>query len=72
MFSPPASTGLIDGTLLEQPDALLEEEILVEQRPDRAEVDDVAGEFVVERLAGEDVDLFLVPAAIDEQLARAR
>src|SRR5204862_3916838 len=55
----------------QQPDALLEEEILVEQGADGAEIDDVAGEFVVQRFAGEDADLLLVAAAFDEELGLA-
>ena len=43
---------------------LLVEEVLVEQGADGAEVDDVAGEGVVDRLAGEDVDLGVVAARI--------
>jgi len=53
------------GRALEEPDALGEEEILVEERADGAEIDDVAGELVVEGQAREDVDLVLVAAAED-------
>ena len=59
------------GLPLHEPDTLLVEEVLVAERAHRAEVDDVAGEFVVERMAGEDVDLLLRAAAGDHQLARA-
>ena len=71
MFSPPASTGADRRRLLQQPHALLEQKILVQQRPDRAEIDHVARQLVVQRLARENVDLLPVPAAIDVQLARA-
>ena len=50
---------------------MLVEEILAAQGPDRAEIDDVAGQLVVERLAGEDVDLGVVAAVDDLQLGRA-
>ncbi len=49
----------------EEPDALLVEEILVEQSADRAEVDDVTRERVVDGLAGEDIDLGVVAARPD-------
>ena len=55
---------------LQPPDALLVEEVLAAQGADRAEVDDVARELVVARVAGEDVDLF-VRAAVDRPAARA-
>ena len=42
-----------------EPDPLLVQKILVAQRPDRAEIDHVARELVVQREAGHDVD-FLV------------
>src|SRR5207237_201086 len=53
---------------LEIPDPLFVEEVLAAQRPDRTEVDDVAGELVVERFAGEDVDLGMMAAMGDLQL----
>jgi hypothetical protein len=59
------------GDLLEEPDALFEEEVFVEERADGAEVGDVAAELIVEWLAWKDVDLFAVSAAIDVQLALA-
>ena len=49
---------------LQPPDALLVEEILAAQRPDRAQIDDVARQFVVAGLARKNVD-FLVAAAVD-------
>ena len=58
--------------LLQEPDALLVEEVLAAQRADRAQIDDVAGQLVVERLAGKDVDLGVVPRSDDLQLRRRR
>ena len=55
--------------LLEEPNALLEKEILVQQGPHRAEIDHVARQLVVAGLAGKYVDFLAVPAAIDVQLA---
>jgi hypothetical protein len=60
------------GLTLQEPDPLLVEEVLVAERPHRAEIDHVAGELVGQRMAGEDVDLLLRPAAGDHQLSRAR
>jgi len=48
------------GDALEEPDALLEEEIFVEQGPYRAEIGDISAELVIERFAGENFDLFFV------------
>ena len=48
------------------------QEVFVEQGPDRAKVDDVAGERVVDRLAGEDVDLGMIAAPHHLELARLR
>src|SRR5205085_2806415 len=56
---------------LEEPDALLVQEVLAAQGPDRAQIDDIAGQLVVHRLAGEDVDLFAVAAVGDHQFAAA-
>src|SRR5690606_32021860 len=56
---------------LQEPHALGEQEVLVEQRAHRADVDDVRAQLVVQRPAGEDIDLALVAAAGDHQLARA-
>ena len=58
--------------LLQEPDPLLVEEVLVAQRADRAEVDDVAGQLVVQRMAGKDVDLVVAAAIDDQQLAACR
>ena len=70
-----AATGAAAGAdavgALQPPDALLVQEVLAAQRADRAEVDHVAGQLVVARLAGEDVDLFVRAAADDLQLRRA-
>jgi hypothetical protein len=55
----------------QEPHALLEQELLVEQRAHRAQVDHVAGQRVVERLAREDVDHLAVAAAVDHQLVGA-
>jgi hypothetical protein len=49
------------GRGLQEPDALGEEEVLVEQGADGAEVDDVGAELVVEGDAREDVDLARLP-----------
>ena len=48
-----------------------EQEVLVEQRTDGAQIDHVGGQVVVERLAGEDVDLLGAAAAEDADLAGA-
>ena len=55
--------------LREEPGPLLVQEIFVEQGADRAEVDDVAGQRVVDRLAGKDVDLGMVAAPHHLELA---
>lgn len=49
----------------EEPGTLLVEEVLVEQGTDRAEIHDVAGERVVNRVSGEDVDLGVVASPHD-------
>ena len=59
------------GVLLHEPDALLVQKVLVAQRPDRAQIDHVARQLVVQRIAGEDVDLFVAAAIDDHQLAGA-
>src|SRR4029453_51979 len=56
-------SGADGGGRFEKPDALLEEKILVQESTDGAKIHDVAREFVVQGLAGKDVDLLLVPAA---------
>ena len=58
--------------LLQVPDALLVEEVLAAQRADRAEIDDVAGELVLQRPAGKDVDLLVVAAAGHHAVRRCR
>ena len=50
---------------LHEPDTLLVEKILVAQRPDRAQIDHAARQFVGQRIAGKHVD-FLVAAAVDD------
>ena len=57
---------------LQEPDPLLVEEVLVAKGSDRTEVDDVAGEFVIEGEAGEDRDLLLGAAVDHHQLTRPR
>ena len=56
---------------LQPPDSLLVEEIFRAQRSDRADVDNVAGQFVIDRHPRKDVDLFVAAAVDDLQLARA-
>ena len=58
------------GMPLHEPDALRVEEILVPQRTDRAEIDDIARQLVLQRKALDDVDLFVSTTIDDEQLAR--
>ena len=53
------AAGADAGVPLHEPDPLLVEEILVAQRADRAEIDHVARELVVQREAGHDVDLLV-------------
>src|SRR6185436_217574 len=55
----------------EKPDSLLVQKVVAAQRPNRAEVNDVPRQLVVERLAWEDVDLGVMPPADDLQLGRA-
>ena len=64
MLQPVLQSGQTLFARLQPPDALLVEKILAAQRTDRAEIDHVAGQLVVARLARENVDL-LVRAAID-------
>src|SRR5262249_26973900 len=66
-----AATGAHALLLLEEADPLRIEEVLVAQGADGAQIDDVAGELVVARLAGENVDLRVVAAVDDLQLGRA-
>ena len=56
---------------LQEPNPLLVEEILVAECTHGAEVDDIAGEFVVEWIAWEDVDFLLGAAGVHHQFARA-
>ena len=59
------ATGADRVVLGEEPDALLVQEVLVQQRPDRADVDDVTGQRVgVQGMAREDVDLGMVTPRI--------
>ena len=69
MLQPVEQRVQIAVVLREEPDPLLVQEVLVEQGPDRAEVDDVAGQRVVDRLAGEDVDLGVIAAPHHLELA---
>ena len=57
MLQPVLQSGQTLFGILEEPDALLVKKILAAQGADRAEIDDVAGQLVVQRLAREDVDL---------------
>src|SRR5438132_13978935 len=57
---------------LQVPDALLVQEILAAEGADRTEIDDVAGQLVLQRVTGEDVDLGPVAAIDDLQFGRAR
>ena len=50
--------------LLQQPNALLKQKILIQQRSNRAQIDHIARQFIVQREARHDVDL-LVAAAVD-------
>ena len=66
------ATGAHAQVPLHEPDALLVEKILIAQRPDRAQIDHAARQFVRQRIAGKHVD-FLVAAAIDDhQFAACR
>src|SRR5207248_10718175 len=68
-FQPDIFSAGIDGRdrwrLLQQPDTLLEEKILIEQRADGADINDISRQFVIQRLAGENINLLLMSAAID-------
>ena len=57
--------------ILEVPDALLVKEVLAAQGADRADIHDIAGQLVVARLAGEDIDFRMVAAVNDLQLGCA-
>ena len=63
MLHPVEHSGQTLFCVLQKPDALLVKELLAAQGPDRADVDDVAGQLVVDRFAGEDVDLGVMAAA---------
>ena len=63
MLQPVAQREQTPFGVLQVPDALLVEEVLAAERADRAEIDDVAGQLVFQRLAGEDVDLRVMAAA---------
>ena len=52
--------------------ALLVQEVFVEKRTHRANVDDVAGERVVDRLARKDVDLGVIASSHHLKLAGLR
>jgi len=71
MFFTAGVHGADAGDLLEQPDALLEEEIFIEQRADGAEIGDVAAELIVGGLPGNTSISLAVAAAIDVKLALA-
>src|SRR5262249_46728900 len=70
-----ATAGRAAGTdalgLVQKPDALLVEEFLVRQRTDGAQVDDISGERIVDRVAGKNVDLGMMAAIGDGQFSRA-
>ena len=66
-----AASGTYAVRRLQIPDALFVEEVLAAQRPDGAEIDDVAGQFVLQRPTGEDVDFLVVPATHDGKFRRA-
>ena len=51
---------------LQQPYALLKEKILIEQRADRTQVDDIPRQFIIDRPAGENINLLLVTAPVDK------
>ncbi len=71
MLQPVEQRVQIGVVLGEEPGPLLVEEVLVEQGADGAEVDDVAGQRVVDRVAGEDVDLGVVAAAASPAARRS-
>src|SRR5262249_34677378 len=57
--------------LLQIPDALFVEKVLAAQGADGAQIDDVAGQFVLQRLAGKHVNLAAVTAVDDLQFGRS-
>src|SRR5436305_3369593 len=56
---------------LQPPDALLIQEIFTAQRAHRTKVDHIAGQFVIARFTGKDVDLFMRSTADDLHFRRA-
>ncbi len=72
MLQPVLQSGQTLFWFLEEPHALLVEKVLAAQGADRAEIDDVAGQLVVDRLAGEDVDLGMMAAVDHLQLGACR
>src|SRR5439155_12952361 len=57
---------------LQVPDTRAEAEVAAGECPDRTDVDDVAGVRIVEHLAGRQLDLAVVAALVDGELARVR
>src|SRR5436190_19490403 len=57
--------------VLEIPDTLLVKEVLAAQGANGADVNNVAGQLVVARLAGKDIDLRMIAAVNDLQFGRA-
>src|SRR5229473_6699932 len=70
-----AAAGAAIGTdafrVLEIPNPLLIKKILAAQGADRTDINHIAGEFIVARLAGKNVDLRVMAAIDDLQLGRA-
>src|SRR6202011_1260000 len=69
--APGAAVGADALLRFQVPDALLVEEVLAAEGADGAQIDDVAGQLVVQWLAGEDVDLGVAAAVDDLQLGGA-
>src|SRR5205085_198689 len=57
--------------LLEEPDTLLVEKVLAAQGADRTKIDDIGRQFVVERDAGEGINLLVIATVGDLQFGLA-
>src|SRR5580692_7409926 len=60
------------GRAMQVPDAHAEAEIFFGERADRADIDHVTGIFIIDRLARINVDLVVIAAIENRQLARMR
>ncbi len=66
------ATGANAVRLLEEPDPLIHQEIFIQQRPHRTDIDHVALKCILQRHPGKDVDLRTAAAIHDAKLTRPR